>query len=364
MPKTDGTPILRRTLLHILGAGISNVLAAPSIQARPHITHSMTLRDAGLRAGILFGSAFDTNALSDPTYGSLLALHVGILTTDYSMKFGPLRRHDGIANFRNADALVGFARSIGVPLRGHNLIWNEYNPSWVRRLSTAERVAWLDRHIEEVMGRYRGQMHSWDVVNEPFWPQHGIGGHLRDGPWYQAFGATYIKRAFQTARKADPSAKLVLNEAFVERGDARGAIIRKALYELLQDLLNAGHLVDAVGLQCHLRPTQSVDLPAFSDFLSLLAVLPIDVYITEFDVDDGMLGLDGEEVDAAVAKLYYDFARIIRLHPNVKIFSTWQLSDKYSFYQNVYKNKARPLPFDMEFKPKPCYYSLINALTE
>ena len=96
-------------------------------------------------------------------------------------------------------------------------------PAWIKVMSAAERRAYFDAYIDEVVARYSGKLHSWDVVNEPFWPGHKAPGGFRLGPWYDAFGGTdYIRRAFERAAKADSKTKLVLNEAQTERDDEVG----------------------------------------------------------------------------------------------------------------------------------------------
>ena len=150
--------------------------------------------------GVLFGTAIDTDTLADPARAALYRHHARILTTDIALKFGTLRPQEGPADFAAADALVDFAFRAGIPLRGHCLIWNDWQPEWVHKLSAQRCTCWLDRHIDEVVGRYAGRLHSWDVVNEPFWPDHGKPGAFRDGPWYAAMGQSYVLRALKRAR--------------------------------------------------------------------------------------------------------------------------------------------------------------------
>ena len=66
-------------------------------------------------------------------------------------------------------------------------------------MSGAEREKFFDSYIEEVVGRYAGKLHSWDIVNEPFWPGHKAPGGYRLGPWYDTFGTGYVRRAFERA---------------------------------------------------------------------------------------------------------------------------------------------------------------------
>ena len=121
----------------------------------------------------------------------------------------------------------------------------------------------LDAYIDEVVARYRGRLQSWDVVNEPFWPGHRAPGGFRLGPWYDAFGADYVRRAFVRAAQADPKTKLVLNEAQTERDDEVGLAVRAGLLKLVADLKHAGVKLDVVGLQGHLQPQYPHDPARF-----------------------------------------------------------------------------------------------------
>jgi len=307
-----------------------------------------------------FGSAFDVAAISDISYGDLLENNVDILTTDYNLKFKPLRRFSGVADFTTSDKLIDFAASRGKLIRGHALIWNEFNPDWLNNSTTREVKYWHQRHIEEVVGRYQGKMHSWDVVNEPFWPGHNNNKSMRGGVWYRALGESYIKKSFDIAYSVDKNVSLVLNEAWVERGDRLGEVVRYQLINLIDNLLSSGTQLHAIGLQCHLKPSSSLSLDLFSKFLIDLERYSIDVYITELDVDDEGLYPDP---DKKIALIYRDFFSRVRQHKNVKIISVWQLSDKYSFYREKYRRPVRGLFFDEAMKPKLVVREFISSFS-
>ena len=145
-------------------------------------------------------------------------------------------------------------------------------PDWLMALSTAEKRKALDRHIDETAAYFAGQLHSWDVVNEPFWPGHGLPGGFRDGPWMEAFGEDYIERAFRRTAAADPNVR-----ARSQRGDD-GALGREparpsatGCCNLVDRLQDRGVRLDAVGLQGHLLPDHPYDDHAFADFVAELA---------------------------------------------------------------------------------------------
>ena len=84
---------------------------------------------------------------------------------------------------------------------GHCLVWHQQTPDWFFRSDdggTVTREKALERmraHISAVVGRYKGRVKGWDVVNEAF----DDGGRLRRTPWMRAIGPDFIEHAFRFA---------------------------------------------------------------------------------------------------------------------------------------------------------------------
>lgn len=344
------------------------LLAAALVSGMPRLARaeSPTLATAAAEAGITFGTSIAGDTLANPAQAALYRREAAIFTVDYALKFGHLRPTEDAFETADADAILAFAGSTAV--RGHTLAWNESRPDWLMALSTAEKRKALDRHIDETAAYYAGRLHSWDVVNEPFWPGHGLPGGFRDGPWMEAFGEGYVERAFRRAGAADPHARLVLNEAMAERWDETGAAIRAGLLRLVDRLQDAGAPLDAVGLQGHLLPRYPHDDNGFADFLGELATRRVDIYITELDADDSTFPDDIAARDAAVAARYRDFLAAVLTVPAVKMVITWQLADSASWYEHAAREEdpdatrlPRPLPFDARFAPKPARDAMLGA---
>src|SRR5204862_87252 len=107
------------------------------------------------------------------------------------------------------------------------------------------RDALLERmhdHIKTVVGRYKGRIKGWDVVNEAL----NEDGTMRKSPWYNIIGEDVVIKAFQFAKEADPAAELYYNDYNVEN-EAK----RKGAVELIKKLQAAGVKVTAMGLQGH-----------------------------------------------------------------------------------------------------------------
>lgn len=304
----------------------------------------------------------------DAAYRELYTTHARIVTTDVALKIGTIAGQPGPKRFDSADRLLKFCAKNKIPMRGHCLIWNEWVPQWIRNMSTSERQVFFDSYIEEVVGRYAGQLQSWDIVNEPFWPGHKAPGGYRLGPWYDAFGTGYVRRAFERAAMADKKTKFVLNEAQTERDDEVGLAVRAGLLRLVDELKEAGVPLHAVGLQGHLQPRYPHDPSRFSDFVHALAERKVEIYITEFDVRDDTFPDDIPTRDAKIAETAEKFLNNVLRVPAVKAVIAWELADNYSFYTDAAKKKdplaqrlPRPLPFDSAMQKKPLWYAMARA---
>ncbi len=364
--------LTRRSAIAILaGCGVFSTASALRVsEASPSQPRgARSLGQAAERSGLLFGASIASVGVDSPAYRDLYIAQARILTSDLALKFAALRPDSGAPHYADADLLVDFAQKHDMRFRGHNLIWNESNPHWIGTLDAAQLGALLDRHIDETVGRYAGRMHSWDVVNEPFWPDHWAPGFFRKGPWFDKLGPDYIGRALRRAGQADPAAKLVINEAFTERGDGLGLEVRRRMLRLIDDLQHAGVPLHAIGLEAHLQPQYPADILGFEVFLDEIARRKLDIYLTELDVDDVALPADVDERDRKVADYVFAFLTRALACPAVKVLECWQLSDRYSWYRDpalanrrITGGSPRPLPFDLDFRPKPMFDAILNAL--
>jgi endo-1,4-beta-xylanase len=333
-------------------------LAATAVAGGAKAQGAPDLGTMGARVGIGFGSAFDREILTDHAYAGLLVTECRIATVENALKFDWLRPRGPTADFGTADRLVAFAARHRLGLKGTALVWNDHPPAWLRGLSAREIGATMDRHIEEVVGRYRGRVAAWDVVNEPFYPPQRHAGGYRMGPWFQAMGKDFVPRAFRRAAAADPRARLVLNEAFCEQNDPLGTSVRPRLLQLVDELKQAGVPLHAVGLQAHLKPHLPYDDAAFAAYVAELAARGVEVDITELDVDDSGLPDDPAERDRRVAARCRDFLTAVLAVPQVTSVITWHLADRYSWYRHVpwYAEQVRRAGGDPRRTPRTHLY--------
>lgn len=355
----------RRAMLGLLG-----VASVPPSLAQPASTEALPLWAAAQASGITFGASSSWEVIRDPAYADLHRSQSRLLVTDVALKFDYIRPREDQFRFEEADALLAFARQNGMELRAHTLFWNDYPPPWLKGKSSAELVRIFEQHLERVVGRYAGHLHSWDVVNEPFWPDSRAEGGFRRGPWFDAMGPDYIFRAFERVAKIDRTAKLVLNEAFTEQDDRLGRGVRERMLPLIDRMLDRGLKLDAIGLQAHIKPHLAFNIDAFLRFLDEIAARKLKIYISEFDIDDQSFPQEQALRDERVAFWAARFLDPVLKNKAVEAVITWHLSDKYTWYRvpavaasRPRSFAARPLPFDEGMRWKPMASAMHRAFT-
>jgi endo-1,4-beta-xylanase len=183
----------------------------------------------------------------------------------------------------------------------------------------------------------------WDVVNEPL----DASGRLAANFWSRAIGRDYIEQALVSAHRADPAAKLVINEMDVERPGPKA----DALFALVSDLKRRGVPLDGVGIQMHLDSPQGT--PPYADLVAAMrryAEIGVTVEVTELDVPTPAGVVEpGRDPVAEQAAAFERVVRACRDAGNCTGFTTWGVADIYSWRGP----EARALMFHADFAPKP-----------
>ncbi len=328
------------------------------------------LRDIGKRNGILFGSEITCLDIADQTYRDLISRHCAIVTPGLEAKWLATEPAEGDFRFTPLDRIVVFAQANGLALHMHNLIWSSALPQWTKRaLAEGRGQLIMQRHIDRVAGRYSGQVYAWDAVNEPVdprWPSGEEG--LCNTEWRRSMGSDYIPMALQAAAKADPDARLLINDDDLEYDTSDRERKRTIYLRLIESWLKSGVPLHGFGLEAHLKPWLPFAEGPYRRFLHELAELGLKLYITELDVCDRLLPAESAMRDAATARIVADYLNVALDEPAVRAVMVWGLSDRAT-YMNTDPGRRRPdgLPsrpcaFDAALRPKPMYFALANAL--
>ena len=304
------------------------------------------------------------------------------LTPENVMKWEQIHPLPGQYDFAMADRYVAFGEANGMFIVGHTLVWHSQTPPWVFELDgkPASREVLLQRmreHIGSVVGRYKGRVHAWDVVNEAL----NEDGTLRQTPWLQIIGEDYLVKAFQFAHEADPAAELYYNDYSLEYTPKRlGAVA------LVRKLQAAGVKVHGIGTQQHIQLLEPT-VAQVDETLTAFGALGIKVMITELDVDvlpSAARNLDADvssrvaadpalnpytnalpaEVELALADRYAAlFAVYCKHRGTLDRVTFWGVTDAQSWLNNwpIRGRTAYPLVFDREGKPKAALKAILDA---
>jgi endo-1,4-beta-xylanase len=366
-----------------LGAVSGGLLALAEVQpAAINTTGPDSLRSHAAAHGLLYGAAVNPALLdvdgvkagktTDP-YTLLVAAQTNILVAENSMKWGGLRPAPDKFDFTQGDRLVRFAGLEGARVRGHNLCWHESVPGWLKATANKDNARQLlTQHIQVVAGHFRGQLHSWDVVNEAINPPDGLPDGLRKTMWLDLIGPDYIELAFRTAAAADPQVKLTYNDYDIELDTPKQIAKREAVLALLRRFKAKGVPIHAVGVQSHLDATGPQGGNGLQDFIRAVAKMNLEVFITEMDVNTHAVVGGSDAQDVAVAEVYRDYLHLVLAEPNVPIVLTWGLTSANSWLNQMHGSQSRradgtrerPLPFDDELKPTPAFLAMREAIDD
>ena len=338
--------------------------------------HKVTLKDA-LKDKFLIGVAMNEAQITEADSSSVAIIknHFNSITAENCMKSEELQPVEGEFNFKLADQFVKFGEENNMYIIGHTLVWHSQAPKWFFTDATGKDVTRevlierMKNHIFTVVGRYKGKVKGWDVVNEAFEDD----GSWRNSKFYQIIGEDYIRLAFQFAHEADPDADLYYNDYSMSHEGRRNTVVK-----MVKDLKSQGVRIDGVGLQGHMDMVFP-DLDEFEKSMLAFAETGVKLMITELDVTVlPRPGVDvGAEISAsfeyqqklnpyaeglpdsvsiALNNRYNDIFKLFLKHSDIlERVTLWGVYDGQSWRNNwpVRGRTDYPLIFDRNFQPKP-----------
>jgi endo-1,4-beta-xylanase len=310
----------------------------------------------------------------------LVEQHFNSITAENIMKWELVHPQPDKYLFEPADSLVAFGEKNDMFIVGHTLVWHSQTPKWV--FEEVDREALLQRvkdHISTIVGRYKGRIHGWDVVNEAIEDD----GSLRQSQWLNIIGEDYLEQAFEWAHKADPEAELYYNDYNMYKPGKVESVVR-----LVRKFQTKGIPIHGIGMQGH----WGLDYPSLQELEASLAAyseLGLDIMITELDLNilpDAGQG-QGADVsqnyklreklnpypdglpDAMQEKLTQRYKELFVLldkyRPSISRVTFWGVHDGISWRNNwpVRGRTAYPLLFDRELQPKPAFFAVIETVS-
>lgn len=328
----------------------------------------------------LIGGAYNRNLVTgrDTDAAAIAVSHNNTATSENDMKWESVHPQPGQYTWGPADSFMEFCQANQMVPIGHTLVWHGQTPRWVYQddsgqpLTRDALLARMEDHITTVVGRYKGRVKGWDVVNEAL----NEDGTMRNTQWFRIIGEgkpdqqyDHIAKAFEFAHKADPNVELYYNDYNLDTSRAKcdGAVA------IVKHLREKGLRIDGVGIQLH----GGLTYPKPEDLeyaLTSLAAAGVKVMITELDIRTQTRGYRGadisqvsrqstddpkaadEEVQKKLADKYAEiFSILLKHHKDITRVTFWGVYDTTSWIG------GSPLLFDKQYQPKRAFDAVVKT---
>ena len=295
--------------------------------------------------GLLGGAAHDPNADAARVFGGAdaadaeeilprwLELFNMVTLPFYWRGYEP--RPDAVDQARLRATAEYFAAR-GVAIKGHPLVWHTLAPKWLLELDDDAVERRLRGRVTREVSEFAGLIDHWDAINETvILPVFTAEENALTRLAQTRTRVDMVRLAFETARAANPGVKLVLNDFDLS----------EAYEHLIEECLDAGIRIDALGLQTHMhkgfRGEEQIfeTIERFSRFglplqLTETTLLSGDImpgHITDLNdhvVDSWPSTPEGEERQADEIVRHY---RTVVSHPAVESLTYWGITDAGSW---------------------------------
>ena len=273
----------------------------------------------------LLGAAVAMGPLrSEQRYRDTLSREFNAATAENAMKWGSLQSKEGEWNFDDADYFIDFCEKNGLAVKGHALVWHNQYPAFLDTRSKEGMAAetllgYMEAHIKTVVGRYKGRVRSWDVLNEVVGDD---GRTLRKTMFTELVGEMFIPLIFQWAHEADPDALLFYNDYSIDQVNPKSSYT----FDMLKKLVDSGVPVHGVGLQGHLH-VSAVNVESIVENIRRFSELGLLVNFSEVDVRICGMGEHRLALQQNVCRqLFYNCF----MQPRFEGFTFWGFTDKHS----------------------------------
>lgn len=362
---------------------ITAVVVTASCTASKAALSSESLKDA-FKGKFLIGVAInaDQAAGRDTASIRIIKQQFNSVVPENCMKSEVIHPQEDMFDFTQADQYVRFGEENKMFIVGHCLIWHSQTPPWFfvdkdgKDVSREVLIERMKKHISTVVGRYKGRVKSWDVVNEAI----NDNGTWRESKFYKIIGEDFVRLAFKFANEADPNALLCYNDYSMANPDKREGVIK-----MIKKLQEQGIKVDGIGMQGHL----SMDFPSVAEEeKSILAFSELGVKLMITELDLTVLPAPKMNMGADVSTSYAykkemnpypaglpdtvavkwnnrmnDFFKLFLKHQDKIIRVTlWGVTDVQT-WRNDWPIPGRsdyPLLFDRNYKAKPVVETIIK----
>ncbi len=367
---------IRTSVFSVAGVSLfkANAIAA--------LTENRGLKDY-FKNDFSVGAAIGTDIFSrnDKEMLDLIAREFSTITTENALKWEPVHPSKNRWNFDIPDKFVEFGQKNNMHIQGHVLVWHSQVPKNLfvdesgKQISKSILLKRLENHISTLVDRYKGKIHSWDVVNESITPEDGY----RKSKWLEIIGPEFMERAFHLAHEADPNCHLIYNDYNMTDKRRRDFVV-----ELVKKYQKKGVPIHGIGMQGHYN-LDSPNTKAIEASIEAFAATGMLVHFTELDVDvlpydwgrtsevstnieyaeslnpytDGL----PKDIQDKFTRRYEELFKLFLKHRDkIDRVTFWGTTDDKS-WKNNFPMRGRtnyPLLFNREHKPKDAYFAVTN----
>jgi len=295
--------------------------------------------------------------------------------TELTVKWSPYEPKQGKPQWQKLQQKLDWCSVNHIIPKGHTLGWTHDagTPKWLYQYSLEDVDNMYKARIQNLVGGFKDQINSWDVVNEPVttipWEKamlDTVGGQnkIDDGFRYNVDGITleetvpWIEKSYHAAYQANPKGDFVINEFYtIAKRD-----IREKYYNLIKELLRREVPVTGIGIQAH-EPREMWFSPeeivaTFDKFQEL----GLPLHITEFIPQSSGKAItggwrDGVWTEDAQAEFAEQFYTLAFGHPSMASIHWWGLTDRFIWLENGGL-------LDKDLNPKPVYNRLKKLIKE
>jgi endo-1,4-beta-xylanase len=349
---------------------------------------ALTVQAQGLKDAVgryfLIGAALNVHETNDsePFVTDVVKKNFNAIVAENCMKSEELQPVEGKFHWTDADQFVRYGQKYHLAMTGHCLVWHSQAPRWFftdkdgKQVTREVLIKRMQKHIATVVGRYKGKLLGWDVVNEAF----NDDGTMRQSPFYRIIGPDFIEIAFKAAHRADPNAELYYNDFSMSKPGKRDSVCA-----MVNRLKAHGCRIDAVGMQSH-NGLDYPDLNEYEKSIDAFAACGVKVMMTELDLNvlPSPKSFGGANVGDRYAyrqslnpyakglpdsiqqqftERYRQFFNIYYRHRSqISRVTLWGVSDATSWLNGwpIPGRTNYPLLFDRQYQPKPVVKDIIN----
>jgi endo-1,4-beta-xylanase len=339
------------------------------------------LRAVSFLRGFLLGAESTVNCLRQDVdngeYSQKIKDNYQLMVIGNELKPMTIWKGENRYNFTDPDFILGatpnstgWAQQNMMKIRGHNLVWakDRYTPGWLLKqeasITPEKAKQLLSDYIHTVVGRYRGKILWWDVVNEAIDDSNNTNPlNIRDSFWFRKMGPDFIKYAFMFAQEADPSVQLYYNEYGLELFDLKTTWT----INLVNWLRSQDVTVHGVGLQWHISVSKTIT-PGDRHYQAAQHLIDnkLDIMVTELDVavpTNGGYPVNPQDLQTQgdVYRSMLNYA--LHFSPSCKAMLTWGFTDRYSWIPPTSNyTSGAALPLDWMYLPKPAYWQMQEVM--